>query len=100
MTVNKFNRKEFIRVMPEEVGVPSEAVDWLIDKLEEGWTEPHGLMLMRKGKVFAEGWWSPYAPGIRHGLTITYQDICRNCCWHSLYRRTAFSRRAYYRYFP
>jgi CubicO group peptidase (beta-lactamase class C family) len=70
-----FRRKEFIRVAPEEVGVPSEAVNWLLDRLEEGWTEPHGLMLMRKGKIFAEGWWSPYAPGIRHGLqshTKTY----------------------------
>ena len=53
-----FRRKEFIR-LPEEVGVPSEAVNWLLDRLEEGWTEPHGLMLMRKGKIFAEGWWSP-----------------------------------------
>ncbi len=73
--MNKFCRKEFLRVTPEEVGVPSEAVDWLLDRLEEGWTEPHGLMLMKKGRVFAEGWWKPYAPGIRHGLqshTKTY----------------------------
>ncbi len=68
-------RKEFPRVTPESVGVPSAAVEWLLDRLEEGWTEPHGLMLMRHGKVFAEGWWAPYAPGIRHGLqshTKTY----------------------------
>ncbi len=73
--MNGFKRKEFERVTPEAVGVPSAAVDWLLDRLEEGWTEPHGLMLMRHGKVFAEGWWNPYAPGIRHGLqshTKTY----------------------------
>lgn len=68
-------RTEFPRVTPESVGVPSGAVERLLDRLEEGWTEPHGLMLMRRGKVFAEGWWAPYAPGIRHGLqshTKTY----------------------------
>ena len=53
---------------PRSVGIPSEAVHWLIDQLESGFTEPHGLMLMRHDKIFAEGWWSPFAPGIRHGL--------------------------------
>ena len=62
------SRSEFPRVTPESVGVPSEAVEWLLDRLENGYTEPHGLMLMRHGRIFAEGWWRPYAPGIRHGL--------------------------------
>ncbi len=68
-------RKEFPRTTPESVGVPSSCVEKLLDRLEEGFTEPHGLMLMRSGKVFAEGWWAPYAAGIRHGLqshTKTY----------------------------
>ena len=68
-------KKEFERVAPEAVGIPSASVEKLLDKLEEGWTEPHGLMIMRDSKVFAEGWWAPYAPGIIHGLqshTKTY----------------------------
>lgn len=68
-------RKEFPRTTPESVGIPSASIEWLLDRLEEGWTEPHGLMIMRHGKVCAEGWWSPYASGIRHGLqshTKTY----------------------------
>ena len=68
-------RKEFTRVTPEAVGIPSASIEWLLDRLEEGWTEPHGLMIMRHGKVCAEGWWAPYAPGVRHGLqshTKTY----------------------------
>ncbi len=68
-------RIEFERVAPETVGIPSKAIESLLDKLESGVTEPHGLMIMRHGKVCAEGWWSPYAPGIRHGLqshTKTY----------------------------
>jgi hypothetical protein len=69
------NRTEFLRVAPESVGVPSAAVQWLLDRLESGYTEPHGLILMRHGKIFTEGWWSPFAPGLHHGLqshTKTY----------------------------
>lgn len=68
-------RKDFPRTTPEAVGIPSASIEWLLDRLEEGWTEPHGLMIMRHGKVCAEGWWAPYATGIRHGLqshTKTY----------------------------
>lgn len=68
-------RKEFERVTPESVGITSGSIMRLLDNLESGYTEPHGLMIMREGKVCAEGWWSPYAPGIRHGLqshTKTY----------------------------
>jgi len=61
-------RKEFEYVTPESVGIPSEAIEKLLDKLESGFTEPHGLMIMRHGKICAKGWWAPYAPGIRHGL--------------------------------
>lgn len=62
------NRKEFMRVTPESVGIDSGDIEWLLDRLESGYTEPHGLMIMRHGKICAEGWWNPYAPGIRHGL--------------------------------
>ena len=62
------NRKEFMRVTPESVGIDSGDIEWLLDQLESGFTEPHGLMIMRHGKICAEGWWNPYAPGIRHGL--------------------------------
>ena len=55
------NRKEFPRVTPESVGIPSAAIEKLLDTLEYGgFTEPHGLMIYRHGKVCAEGWWSPY----------------------------------------
>ena len=62
-----FQRTEFERVTPESVGIASKDIMWLLDRLESGFTEPHGLMIMRHGKICAEGWWSPYAPGIRHG---------------------------------
>ena len=69
-------RKEFPRVTPESVGIPSGAIEKLLDTLEfGGFTEPHGLMIYRHGKVCAEGWWSPYTAGMRHALmshTKTY----------------------------
>lgn len=61
-------RLEFDRVTPESVGIRSGDIEWLLDRLEEDHTQMHGLMIMRSGKVCAEGWWAPYAPGLRHGL--------------------------------
>lgn len=62
------NRKEFARVTPEAVGIASRDISALLDKLEREHTEMHGIMIMRDGKICAEGWWNPYAPGRRHGL--------------------------------
>ncbi|MBQ6222001.1 MAG: serine hydrolase [Solobacterium sp.] len=69
------NRKEFTRVTPEEAGIPSDAIMRLLDRLESGFTEMHGLMIMRHDQVCTEGFWAPYAPGIPHmcaSLTKTY----------------------------
>lgn len=68
-------RKEFERVSPESVGLHSSDILHLVEALEKSGTEMHGLMVMRHGKVAAEGWWNPFGPGIRHGLqshTKTY----------------------------
>lgn len=68
-------RKEFERVTPESLGIRSRAIMDYIDALERSNTEMHGLMIMRHGKICAEGWWQPFAPGLRHGLqshTKTY----------------------------
>jgi len=68
-------RKEFDRVTPESVGIPSAAIARLLDALEGGHTQMHGLQIMRHGKICAEGWWAPFAPGMPHmcnSLTKTY----------------------------
>ena len=68
-------RKEFDRITPEQAGIPCCAIEQLLDAFELGHGEPHGLMIMRYGKICAEGWWAPYAPGICHAgqsLTKTY----------------------------
>lgn len=61
-------RTEFPRCTPESVGIPSAAVARFIDCLNDGCTEMHSLIIMRHGKVCAEGWWAPYAPGLRHTM--------------------------------
>ena len=61
-------RTELERVTPDAVGLSASVIEAFLDELESGFTEMHGLMILRHGKVCAEGWWAPYAPGIRHGL--------------------------------
>ena len=68
-------RVEFPRVTPESVGISSAAIEKLLNVLEGGFTEMHSLQIMRFGKICAEGWWGPYAPGVPHNLmsvTKTY----------------------------
>lgn len=69
------HRRPLERVTPESIGLASASIERLLDALEASGAEMHGLMIIRHGKVAAEGWWAPYAPGIRHGcqsLTKTY----------------------------
>lgn len=68
-------RKPLPSALPEEVGIRSRDILDYLDALEFSDTEMHGLMIMRHGKICCQGWWSPYAPGLRHGLqshTKTY----------------------------
>lgn len=55
-------------VTPESVGVPSQAVLDLMDQLYRYGVEMHGLMLLRHGKVYAEGHWAPYNAQTPHIL--------------------------------
>ncbi|MBQ8092581.1 MAG: serine hydrolase [Clostridia bacterium] len=62
-------KNSFTRCTPEEAGIPSSAVMRLLDQLEYGgFTEMHGLMIMRGDRICTEGWWAPYAPGLQHVL--------------------------------
>jgi CubicO group peptidase (beta-lactamase class C family) len=48
------------RATPESQGIASSAVLQFIDEVERQIHEIHSIMLLRHGKVIAEGWWSPY----------------------------------------
>lgn len=49
------------RATPESQGIASAAVLQFIETLQSQLHEIHSFMLLRHGKVVAEGWWSPYA---------------------------------------
>lgn len=51
---------ELERITPEQAGIPSQAVLDFLDQLYEEGIEMHAFMLLRHGKVCAEGCWKPY----------------------------------------
>lgn len=59
---------ELQRSTPEAEGVSATAISTFLDSVAVGKHEFHSLMLLRHGKVIAEGWWNPYRPDLRHSL--------------------------------
>ncbi len=50
----------FIQARPEELGIPSRSIINFIDTLEKQNINMHGFMIVRHGKVAAEGYWKPF----------------------------------------
>jgi CubicO group peptidase (beta-lactamase class C family) len=57
-----------LKAAPEDVGIASSAVLAFIDAAEAEVDALHSFMLLRHGKVAAEGWWTPYEPDAPHML--------------------------------
>jgi len=60
--------KSLQRATPESQGIASGAILQFVEAVENQIHELHSFMLLRHGKVVAEGWWSPYAPELPHVL--------------------------------
>lgn len=61
----------FERARPGEVGVDAAGVAGFVRAVEGKSGELgglHSVMLVRRGKVVAEGWWRPYGAEVRHSL--------------------------------
>lgn len=56
------------RCTPESQGIASAAVLAFVDEAQRSIHELHSFMLLRRGAVIAEGWWSPYGPHLPHML--------------------------------
>lgn len=56
------------RSVPEQEGVSSAGLLSFLDAIEKSKIEFHSLMVLRHGKVIAEGWWAPYAAPLKHTL--------------------------------
>ena len=56
------------RSTPEEEGISSSAILSFVKAADAQIDAIHSFMLVRHGKVVAEGWWSPYAPETPHTM--------------------------------
>ena len=63
------------RSTPEAEGVSSEGLMTFLDSAAVSSQEFHSIMVVRHGKVVAEGWWAPYGPDLRHTLYSTSKSF-------------------------
>src|SRR5262245_35882633 len=56
------------RSSPESQGIASSAILAFVDAADAKIDALHSVMLVRHGRVVAEGWWSPYDAGTPHAL--------------------------------
>jgi len=62
------NKTSLLRSTPEEQGVSAAAISTFLDSIAKSKHEFQSFMLVRHGKVIAEGWWNPYRPDLKHTL--------------------------------
>jgi CubicO group peptidase (beta-lactamase class C family) len=53
------------RAVPEEEGVSSAGILRFVEAAEKSKNELHSFVILRHGKIIAEGWWNPYQPKFR-----------------------------------
>ncbi len=63
------------RSNPEAEGVSSSGIISFLDAIENSKHEFHSFMMLRHGKVIAEGWWDPYRPDLKHTLYSTSKSF-------------------------
>ncbi len=63
------------RSTPEAEGVSSEDIIRFLDSAAVSPHEFHSIMIVRHGKVVAEGWWAPYRSDLRHTLYSTSKSF-------------------------
>src|SRR5690349_12490707 len=54
------------RSNPEAEGVSSDSILHFLEAIGNTTNEFHSFMMLRHGKVVAEGWWDPYKPTLKH----------------------------------
>lgn len=56
------------RVTPESVGIMSASIINFLENAAQRGIKLHSFMMLRQGKVCAQGWWKPFSPEIPHHL--------------------------------
>jgi CubicO group peptidase (beta-lactamase class C family) len=62
------NAQPLPRSTPEAEGISSQAITDFVNAADKSEHEFHSFMLLRHGKVIAEGWWNPYDADLVHTL--------------------------------
>ena len=73
--VNAQKTLSFPHSTPEAEGVSAVGIDSFLTAVGKSKHEFHSIMILRHGKVIAEGWWNPYAPDLRHTLYSTSKSF-------------------------
>ncbi len=66
----------FPQVTPESVGLPSGEIAKLLDAMERENVPLNSIMILRHGKLCAQGWYEPYRPDTLHALHSFTKTIC------------------------
>jgi len=74
-TVTKTEPGALPRSTPEEEGVSSQSILDFVSAVENSKHELHSFMILRHGKVIAEGWWDPYKPELKHTMYSTSKSF-------------------------
>jgi CubicO group peptidase (beta-lactamase class C family) len=72
------------RSAPEAQAVRSSAIFDFVNAVEAENLNLHSLMVLRHGKVLAEGWWAPYAPGFKHTLYSLSKSFTSSAIGHAV----------------
>ncbi|MBL7872443.1 MAG: ChbG/HpnK family deacetylase [Cyclobacteriaceae bacterium] len=68
LTSGLFAQSALPRSTPEAEGVSSQHILNFLDAAAASDHEFHSMMIVRHGKVIAEGWWNPYRPDLPHTM--------------------------------
>ena len=86
---NMSENKEYFfeRTSPESVGLPSYAISGLLNNLEKENIELHSIMILRHGKVCAEGWWQPYSKNQLHNVHSFTKSFVSSAAWEYFFTK-------------
>ena len=75
------------RSTPEAEGVDSKGIIEFLKAVDNSGMEFHSVMLVRHGKVVAEGWWSPYSPTLKHTLYSLSKSFTSTAVGFAVYEK-------------
>ena len=52
--------QDFVKAAPESVGIPSEAVERFLDRLEAYGMCMHSVLMLKDAKLLCEGYYAPF----------------------------------------